>query len=206
MNGFERRRERKKQYILNALTDLVMTRNFKEIGVREIAKCAGVSPASIYKFFGSKEELAKQVLYKHLEKVKQNADIKLSKDASFKDKCNILCEIYNDTQKVLNSDGIRNLMIDDPTFKKHFEEHARETINSVIYKIIEQSKQKGEIPNIISTEAITIYVSSAINAISSIEINQDMNLKLRNELMMLFFYGIFGENLRQYNKNTQLSQ
>jgi len=196
MNGFEKRRERKKEYILNALSDLVMTRNFKEIGVREIAKCAGVSPASIYKFFGSKEELAKQVLYKHLDKVRQDVNKKISKNVPFKDKCNLLCEAYNDTQKAFNSDGIRNLMIDDPAFREHFEEHAKRTVNSIIFEIIEQSKRNGEIPNNVSTEAITIYVSSAINIISSIDLKHDINLELRNELIKLFFYGIFGESLK----------
>ncbi|MFD2878441.1 TetR/AcrR family transcriptional regulator [Paenibacillus rhizoplanae] len=51
MNGFEKRRQKKKEQILQSLTKLIMTRNFKEIGVREIAQQAGVSPASIYNFF-----------------------------------------------------------------------------------------------------------------------------------------------------------
>ncbi|MFD1906409.1 TetR/AcrR family transcriptional regulator [Paenibacillus rhizoplanae] len=36
---------------MQSLTKLIMTRNFKEIGVREIAQQAGVSPASIYNFW-----------------------------------------------------------------------------------------------------------------------------------------------------------
>ncbi len=69
MNGFQKRREQKKQQILRSLHNMIMNRNFQEIGVREIAKEAGVSPASIYNFFGSKEELAKQIFY-HLMKKK----------------------------------------------------------------------------------------------------------------------------------------
>lgn len=53
--------ENRKKQILQSLIDMIMTRNFKEIGVREIAQHAGVSPASIYNFFGSKEELAKEI-------------------------------------------------------------------------------------------------------------------------------------------------
>lgn len=60
MNGFEKRRQQKKKQILESLTDMVMTRNFKEIGVREIAQHAGVSPGSIYNFLAIKRSWPKK--------------------------------------------------------------------------------------------------------------------------------------------------
>ncbi|KAF0817313.1 TetR/AcrR family transcriptional regulator [Cytobacillus sp. AMY 15.2] len=47
----------KKKAIENAAFQLLNEGGVKDLKVRDIAKCAGTSPASIYNYYGSKENL-----------------------------------------------------------------------------------------------------------------------------------------------------
>lgn len=90
MNKIEKQQREKKEQIYNCVTDLIKTHHFKEIGMREIAKHADVSVCSLYKYYGSKEELLKQVLSKMLERIHKNLDSKFDENLPFKDNIEIL--------------------------------------------------------------------------------------------------------------------
>src|SRR5665811_191190 len=64
MDGFERRRQQKKDSILKAAKELYKQYGYKKASVAEIAKRASVSQVSIYNFFGSKENLKQELLKK----------------------------------------------------------------------------------------------------------------------------------------------
>ena len=61
MNGFERRKEQKKESIRRAALELFKAYGFKEVSMSDIAGKAGVSPVTIYNHFGSKEKLVHEV-------------------------------------------------------------------------------------------------------------------------------------------------
>ncbi len=58
----EREREKRRELILEAATHLFSTRNFSEIGMRDIAEEAGISPASIYRYFPNRDAILLEVL------------------------------------------------------------------------------------------------------------------------------------------------
>ena len=66
MNGFERRTELKKDKIRTAALKLFCTYGPDKTSINEIAQEAGVSPASIYNYFGSKEGLMKDTIINFL--------------------------------------------------------------------------------------------------------------------------------------------
>lgn len=53
----ERRHERTKEAILNAARDLIAERGSKHLSLRAIARRIDYSPAGLYEYFGSKEEI-----------------------------------------------------------------------------------------------------------------------------------------------------
>jgi len=57
LNRMERERERKKEEILDAAEKLFLKDGFKDTSMDEIAKKSEFSKRTIYKYFGSKEEL-----------------------------------------------------------------------------------------------------------------------------------------------------
>ncbi|MBF0211746.1 MAG: TetR/AcrR family transcriptional regulator [Desulfamplus sp.] len=53
----EREREARKQIIIDSALALFAKKPFYEVGMREVAEEAGVSPATLYRYFPSQEEL-----------------------------------------------------------------------------------------------------------------------------------------------------
>lgn len=147
MNGFDKRRSEKKKQIIHALTDLIGTKNLKKIGVREIAEHANVSPASIYNFFGSKEELAKQVFFQVTEEVTEETR-KLIDDntLSFKEKVKQLLSVSLKRQELFNSEGLKNFMFEDKSFKKYIDKLVHEQQIPMFMRLIDQGKEEGLFP------------------------------------------------------------
>ena len=57
MDGFERRKEQSKEDIRRAAEELFSRFGAEKVSVNDIARKAGVSQATIYNNFGSKDEL-----------------------------------------------------------------------------------------------------------------------------------------------------
>lgn len=67
----EDEREARKNLILDAVLKLFEQKPFDEIGMRDIAAEAGVSPAAIYRYFPSQEELFMEAFIKDLSSIGQ---------------------------------------------------------------------------------------------------------------------------------------
>lgn len=53
----EQEREARKNLIMDAAISLFGHKSFKEVGMRDIARQAGISPASIYRYFADRDDL-----------------------------------------------------------------------------------------------------------------------------------------------------
>lgn len=193
MNGFEKRRNQKKSQIINALTDLVGTRNLREIGVREVAERAGVSPASIYNFFGSKEELTKQVFNQVAEDIfVEFEEFVNDQEMPYKEKIKKFLSASTKNQEMLNNEGLKNFMFEDPDFKKYIEELTEKRVLPLFMKLIEQGKKEGYITQEVSARAIMLYMNAFSMMVSNPEVRATLDLELRKETTHLFLYGLFG--------------
>ncbi|AIQ12214.1 TetR/AcrR family transcriptional regulator [Paenibacillus durus] len=64
MNGFEKRRQQKRDSILNAALELFKQYGYHKVSIAEIAKAASVAESSIYNFFSNKENLKLELMRK----------------------------------------------------------------------------------------------------------------------------------------------
>ena len=62
MKGPERRAERNRERVLQAALELLQAHGIKKVAINDIAQKAGVSPATVYNQFGSKETLVRDVI------------------------------------------------------------------------------------------------------------------------------------------------
>ncbi|GAB6095501.1 hypothetical protein JCM14469_17530 [Desulfatiferula olefinivorans] len=67
----EGEREARKEILIDAALDLFNKKPFDEIGVRDIAAAVGVSPASMYRYFPSREDLFVEAFIKDLTTIEQ---------------------------------------------------------------------------------------------------------------------------------------
>lgn len=60
-------RETRRNLIIDAAMNLFARRPFSEVGIRDIASEAGLSPASIYRYFSDRDELFLEALFREAE-------------------------------------------------------------------------------------------------------------------------------------------
>lgn len=64
-------RETRKNLIVNAAMDLFSQKDFHKIGMRDIAKRAGISAAAIYRYFPSRDDVFVEALVCHMKVVEE---------------------------------------------------------------------------------------------------------------------------------------
>ena len=62
-------RETRKNLIIDAAMDLFSQKDFHKIGMRDIAKRAGISAAAIYRYFPSRDDVFVEALVRHMKMV-----------------------------------------------------------------------------------------------------------------------------------------
>ncbi len=67
----ENEREKRKTLIIAAAMNMFKEKSFHEIGMRDIAAEAGVSPASIYRYFPSRDDLFVEALIRDINKIEK---------------------------------------------------------------------------------------------------------------------------------------
>lgn len=157
MNGFERRRQQKKDSILKAAKELFNQYGYNKVTIAEIARKASVSQVSIYNFFQSKENL-KQVLLKKLLNdsllgIKQIMGSQISLKIKFEKvislKINFLKDLIN---------HFFPKYIETNIHEEKAVEEINKKIDSQIHDLVEDGKKEGFLDDSISTQAIATYL------------------------------------------------
>lgn len=88
----EREREVRRELILSAARKLFADKDFRSVTVREIAKKAGVSPGTIYRYYENLDELFLDVFFAGAREITERLDEEYEKKSG----CSLLrfCEIY----------------------------------------------------------------------------------------------------------------
>ncbi len=104
----ETEREARKDLILEAVLNLFEEKPFDEIGMRDIAAEAGVSPAAIYRYFPSQEELFMEAFLKDLSTIGKAFDDDLAEAAK---------DLPDDPLEELAQSIVNHLINNEATFQ-----------------------------------------------------------------------------------------
>lgn len=86
MNGYEKRTEEKKQQVLKAAFRLMNTDlGLENLTIDEVAKISGVGKTSIFKYFGSKENLIHEVFNFFMHQIEKTSQEIIDKDIPFEE-------------------------------------------------------------------------------------------------------------------------
>ena len=194
MNGFERRREQKKQEILIAARQLFLEKGFKETNVEEIASLAGVSPVSIYNFFNTKGNLYVKTIECAFYDAMDSYDEILNSEKKFQEKLFDFIRFKTSSREKINDDFFKPEDLKNPEIRTVIEKIREERILPFFRKLIEQGKEEGLIDKTIGQESIMLYInifsaglihSQLIPAISD-------NKKISEDIGKLFLFGFSG--------------
>lgn len=187
MNGFEIRRENKMKDILNAAIQLFSIHGIKNVSIAQIAHSANVSQVSIYNFFQSKENLARQSFFKVMDDIMHDMAALVECDLSFKEKIDKMHFISKESGDKFSEIFNQIEYTKDPLVQKFLDEYGEKITIPSLMKLIEQGKSEGDLDSDISSESVMVYIHAVNKALQS-----NLSSKVKSDLGKLFFYGLFG--------------
>jgi AcrR family transcriptional regulator len=157
----EREREVRRELILSAARKLFADKDFRGVTVREIAKKAGVSPGTIYRYYENLDELFLDVFFAGAREI----TARLDEEYEEKSRCSLLrfCEIYI---RYLNENMIFYQMMGHFMLGGNLSPRATQRLNPIMRElmnrvegIVKEAGLKGE------TRLVSHALFSSLNGI-----------------------------------------
>jgi AcrR family transcriptional regulator len=189
MDGFERRKEQSKEDIRRAAEELFSKFGADKVSVNDIARKAGVSQATIYNNFGSKDELVHDYRKSIVSNISSRFREILVWKKSYLEKFEGLLQSWIDV-----ADRYKIEM--ENSGNKQSPDAIGQEIENSFREFIKEGKDHGSLRADLSEEAITTYIKFFQQGIAN---NPDIRDRMRrderlsNDLLSLFIYGIRGQ-------------
>jgi len=195
MDGFERRKEQKKESIRRAALELFQTFGFKKVSVNDIARRAGVSQVTIYNHFGSKEELIRDVMkwfgWGLFEKYKDT----MEKEIPFQEKLEYIVFDKSEVVSQFQGELIQTILQDDPELRTFMDDIYSNHVMPLMVAFFTEGVQQGYIDKRFSIDAILFYFEVVRRGLFAMPDSSEYvkrNPDLFKELVELMTYGLNG--------------
>ncbi|KMK94915.1 TetR/AcrR family transcriptional regulator [Rossellomorea marisflavi] len=189
MDGFQRRREQKKQAILLAALTLFMKNGIQKVSIAEIAKEAGVSQVTIYNYFESKHQLTYDVFVFYIESASSQFEELVHSDLPFPDKIRMIMFSKKEVAQQIHEEFYQYLMKQYSTEGNVFENLYEEKVVPYFSQLIQEGKDQGYVDDSLSEDAIRFYLEMLRTYMENEE-NYTKALPLTEDINKIFFYGI----------------
>lgn len=193
MNGFERRKEQKKESIIQAALDLFMQYGFKKVSINDIAAKANVSPVTIYNHYGNKDSLVYEVIRHQLGTMMQHYKNIVYGDGTFQEKIKEIVfnkvEIASQFRGELTSMTLRGNSVHTQSIYDEFEQEAVK----MTLDLFEEGKSEGFLGRDISEQTLIIYLdvlkTGIVNS-TRLYTDEESYPRIVRELNELILYGL----------------
>lgn len=181
MNGFEKRTQQKMQTIKDtAFALLNQPTGVEGLRMDTLAKEAGVSKATIFKYFHSKEKLIQQVFMDFLDRMGAESMTFLSQDLPFEEKLMALAKVKIQYLDTVDQQFFLDLMA-------HYSQKAdaelaakmhayNQRYYDVMVQLLQQGRKEGKIDLKYSDEFLLLYLESMVQGVSDPTIYQKINV------------------------------
>jgi AcrR family transcriptional regulator len=195
MDGFERRKEQKKESIRRAALELFQSFGFRKVSVNEIARRAGVSQVTIYNHFGSKEELVRDVLKWFMLGLFEKYQGIMSSGLPFVQKLENI--VFDKSEVVSQFQGqlVQAVVQNDPELRAFMDDIYLNRIMPMMMGFFEEGIQQGYIDRRFSLETILFYleiIRRGFFDMPDMSERTERNPALLKELIELMTYGLNG--------------
>ena len=196
MKPSERRIERNKDRILQATLELFQVHGIKKTTTHDVAQKAGLSPATVYNHFGSKEDLVRAAVEYFLSRAAEDFSMILKRDHYFPEKMKQILSFKSDMLGQYQGEFMQKLISEDPEIRHFVDSVYLKEMRQMIIDFYEEGKSQGYVNPELSTETIMrflLIVRSSMAAESTLSEDPEHNRQLMQELTPLFLYGIMGK-------------
>ncbi len=198
MNGFARRKEQSKEEIRKAAAELFAQFGVDKVSIAEIARKAGVSQATIYNNYGSKDALAREFVASAVDNLVNRVQAVLTPEQPYADKIAAFVQFLSATTAGARpaSDpvfGVSRDLLDDPEIKK-VRSAAQEKMTHLLLGLVREGKAQGQVYPGLSEDALSIYFAVFMDVFISPQLQRRFAQRpeLAPELGKLMIYGLRG--------------
>ncbi len=200
MNGYERRTEEKKKLILSTALDMFLRSGISNTSVSDIAKTAKVSKVTIFNYFQSKDNLAREALKIYFDQYISSFINIIESNKTFIEKSEELFSLSAEsTPSMMETDILSKEVWEDPLMQQIYNELVNESMPFLI-NYIDQGKIEGVLDSAIPTNALISFIS--MWAALSNPGTGNTSIEYILGVSKLFFFGIFGDkdNLKERSR------
>ncbi len=196
MDGFQRRREQKKESIRRAALDLFAAHGIKKVSVKDVARRAGVSPVTIYNYYGSKQGLVHDAAKWVLTALEEDYAAIIRSDRPFLERWQRLLLEKNELRHLYNGEMLRAIISEYPAIREFVEQEMQPRLMQLMTDFFEEGKREGFIRRDLSWESIAILmemVRSLATTNPELYTRLAQDDRLYADFSRLLLYGMVGE-------------
>lgn len=196
MNGFERRKEEKKESIRRAALELFKSFGTKKVSVNDIAEKAGVSPVTIYNHFGSKQGLIRDVVKWLVSALVAEYQAITDSDRPYLERWEQMLFQKGEMRHAYHGELIQTILSADPEIREFVDAEMGGRVTRLMADLVEEGKREGYIQPELSLEAILVYIEMVRGLADS---RPDVYARLLEDdelfagVVRLFLYGLMGK-------------
>ncbi|MFC0216192.1 TetR/AcrR family transcriptional regulator [Paenibacillus chartarius] len=177
MNGFERRKQKKTEQIFAAACSLLQKYGYSKVSVNEIAAAAHVSPATVFNYFGTKEQMFAEMLEDWMDKQLAKYEEILESSLAYPEKLKAV---------MLAEAGQLKFLLEDLRDVQHLlGNRSEEKLRQFFMKLIAKGRTEGYIPMEFADELVQRYLNMYLR-----EFRQGVDPSQAEPMLRLFFYGL----------------
>ena len=195
MDGFEKRREQKRESIRRAALGLFQAHGFRKVSIAEIARQAGVSQVTIYNYFGSKEALVADVIKWFILGTVERYRAVIASDRPFGEKLEEIVFDKSRLASLFQGELLATYVKGNPEIGEFVQRLTDEEITPLSRRFFEAGIREGYVDKRFSIETIMLYLEIVRCGFFS---NPEMadrlseNPAVMRELIQLMTYGLNG--------------
>ncbi|MBB6633205.1 TetR/AcrR family transcriptional regulator [Cohnella thailandensis] len=194
MDGFERRKQKKIEQIHNAAFELFFKYGLQKVSVNEIAHKAKVSPATIYNYFKTKEQLYADTLMNWMDKRLAECEDILDSGLSFPEKTKEIMLLEARNLKMLADEFQKAPSSELSGLMQMMEDYSEQKVEHFFRRFVELGKQEDYIRKDQTEELTMRYFTMFKNELGRQweASNQERTTLSIDQMVELFFYGLAG--------------
>jgi len=201
-NGFERRKEQSKEDIRKAAWELFSQFGVGKVSIADIARKAGVSQATIYNNFGSKDALAREFVTRAVDQLVDRVQKVLTPDRPYREKMatfiQFIAEVMihdrptqADATVFTSSSDLQN----DPEIRR-IRDSAREKMTNLLLGLVKEGKEQAQVDQNLSEEALRVYFGAFMDVFTNPQLQYQFytSPKIVQDLGSLMIFGLSGQH------------
>lgn len=196
----------KRQQIINASLSLFQqTHDVKKVSLEDIARQAGVSPATIYNQFGNREALLLEVSKELFNRTLERNRALIRSDLPFDQK--IIGVMGGKLDLAARTDGevIEKILSHDVTMAPFIDQVYQQEIRPLWKEMLADGKRQGYVDPDLDDEALLVYLDVVRAGFASQpELAQNFvdKMELIKQLTHIMFYGFLKKDINLFAKEA----